>query len=150
MIRAAGAAQARGRSAVLLARATFAVLVVAVVAAVFIAQALKREVPLINGHSRPMSFPGPHHHFAHFHLRATLGGYVDVTVLTASGERPVKVIADHLRIHEYQSFPLTWDGTTTAGTPARPGRYLVEVHFERYGRTAIVPGFVLTFRGAAG
>ena len=150
MIRAAGAARPRGRSAALLARATFAALVVAAVAAVFIAQAVKREVPLINRHSRPMSFPGPHHEFAHFHLRATLGGYVDVTVVTEAGERPVKTIAAHLLIHEYQSFHLTWDGTTTAGAPARPGRYLVEVHFERYGRTAIVPGFILTFRGAAG
>jgi hypothetical protein len=148
--RAAGAAQARGRSAVLLARATFAALVAAAVAAVFIAQALKREAPLIHSHSHSEAFPGPGHRFAHFHVTATLGGYVDVTVLTASGQRPVKVIASHLRIREYHEFRLVWDGTTAAGTPARPGRYLVEVHFEQYGRTAILPRFILTFRGAAG
>jgi hypothetical protein len=149
--RAAGAAQARGPSAALLARATFAALVVAAVAAVFIAQELKREAPLIRSH-RPHSeaFPGPGHRFAHFNVTATLGGNVDVTILTAAGERPVKVIAAHLRIHEYQEFRLVWDGTTTAGTPAPAGLYLVEVHFEQYGRTAIVPRFVLTFRGAAG
>jgi hypothetical protein len=150
VIRAAWAAQARGRSAVLLARASFAALVAAAVAAVFIAQALKREAPLIRSHSHSEAFPGPGHRFAHFHVTATLGGNVDVTILTASGERPVKVIASHLRIHEYQEFPLSWDGTTTAGAPAPPGRYLVDVHFEQYARSAILPRFVLTLRGTAG
>lgn len=147
MIRAAGAAQARGRSAVLLARATFAALVVAAVAALFIAQALKREAPLINFHSRSMAFPGRGHQFAHFHLRATLGGYVEVSVLTASGDRTVKVLAAHLRIHEYRRFHLVWDGTTAAGRPAAAGAYVVQVRFENYGRSVIVPNFVLTYRG---
>ena len=151
MIRAAGAAQARGRGAALLARATFAALVVAAVAALFIAQALKREAPLINEHSHSLAFPGPGHHYAHFDLRATLGGYVDVTILTANGDRLVKVIATHERIHEYRQFRpgLVWDGTTTSGTPAAPGRYVVQVRFENYGRSVIVPNFVLTYRGSA-
>ena len=150
MTGAAGAAQARGRSAVLLARATFAALVVAAVAALFIAQAVKREVPLVKDHSGSLGFPGPGHRFAHFRLRTTLGGYVDVSVLTAAGERPVKTIARHLRIHEYQHFHLTWDGTTDAGTPAPPGQYVVRIHFEQYGRTVIVPKFVLTLRSRPG
>jgi len=147
--RAAGAAQARGRSAVLLARATFAALVLAALAALFIAQALKRETPLINEHSRSIAFPGPGHQFAHFHLRATLGGYVEVSVLTQSSERAVEVIASHLRIHEYRRFNLAWDGTTAMGRPAPAGRYVVSVRFESYGRSVIVPNFVLTYRGAA-
>jgi hypothetical protein len=147
--RAAGAAQPRGRSAVLLARATFAALVVAAVAALFIAQALKREAPLIKGHSHSMAFPGPGHQFAHFHLTATLGGFVEVSVLSEAGERAVKVLAAHLRIHEYQQFLLGWDGTTAAGRPAPAGAYVVEVRFENYGRSVIVPNFVLTYRGRA-
>jgi GMP synthase-like glutamine amidotransferase len=150
VIRAAGAAQARGRSAVLLARATFAALVVAGVAALFIAQALKREAPLIKSHSHSMAFPGPGHEFAHFHLTATLGGYVEVSVLTQNGERTVKVLAAHLRIHEYRQFPaLEWDGTNATGRPAPAGAYVVEVRFENYGRSVIVPNFVLTYRGKA-
>jgi hypothetical protein len=149
VIRAAGAAQARGRSAVLLARATFAALVIAAVAALFIAQALKREVPLIKGHSHSIAFPGPGHLDAHFHLTATLGGLVDVTIVTASGERPVDLIANHRRIYEYQRFELSWDGATSAGRPAPAGEYLVKVSFEQYGRSATVPGFVLTRRSAA-
>jgi hypothetical protein len=147
--RPARAAQARGPSAVLLARGAFAALVVATVAALFIAQALKREVPLIKGHSHSMRFPGPGHRDAHFDLRATLGGFVDVAILTATGERLVKVIAAHDRIHEYREFHLSWDGTSTAGTPAPRGDYVVRVHFEQYGRTVVVPGFVLTYRGGA-
>lgn len=150
MTRAAGAARSRGLSAVLVARLAFAALVVAAVAALFIAQALKREAPLIKGHTGSIAFPGPGHQFAHFHLTATLGGYVEVSVLTATGERTVRVIAKHLRIHEYQHFDLSWDGTTSAGRPAPVGRYVVEVRFENYARSVIVPNFVLTYRGTPG
>ncbi|HEY1774520.1 MAG TPA: hypothetical protein VGG41_00040 [Solirubrobacteraceae bacterium] len=149
MIRPAGAAPPRGPSAVLLARISFAALVVAAVAALFIAQALKREAPLIKGHSGSMAFPGPGHEFTHFHLTATLGGYVEVSVLTQSGERTVAVLAAHLRIHEYTRFHLAWDGTTTSGGPAAAGAYVVQVRFENYGRSVIVPNFVLTYRGKA-
>jgi hypothetical protein len=145
---AAGAAQARGRGAVVLAYVTFAVLVAAGVGALFIAQAVKREIPLINGHSHSMGFPGRGHRFAHFHVRATLGGFVDVYVLSASGDRRVKQIASHERINEYQSFGLEWDGSNSAGSPAPVGDYVIEVHFEQDDRTAIVPNFVLTYRGA--
>jgi hypothetical protein len=146
VIRPAGAAQSRGPGAVLLARAAFAVLVVASVAALFIAQELKREIPLIKGHSRPIAFPGPGYQFAHFHLEASLGGFIDVTILSASSDRPVKVIASHLRIYEYRRFSLEWTGTTSSGAPAAPGVYVVEVHFESPARTVTVPDFQLTLR----
>ena len=146
MTRATWAAQVRGLGAVWLARSVFALLVAGAVAALFIAQALKREVPLINGHSHPMAFPGRGHRFAHFKLRATLGGHVDVDVLTASGETEVARIATHRRIREYQSFALSWDGHTTSGAPAAPGLYVVRVHFDDYGRSVVVPKFVLTLR----
>lgn len=146
MIPAAGAAQDGGRSAVILARAAFAALVAAGVAALFIAQALKREIPLVNEHSPSLAFPTPGASDAHFHLKISLVDVVDVSVLSASSERLVKVIAVHRRVREYRQFELQWDGTTTAGTPAPPGEYVVQVHFEHAGRTAIVPNFELTLR----
>lgn len=146
MIRAAAAAPARGRSAVILARVVFALLVAGSVAALFIAQALKREIPLVNGHSGSLAFPTRGHRDAHFHLKVSLGDVVDVAILSASGERTVKVIAAHRRAREYRRFELTWNGTTTAGTRAPPGEYVVQVRFERAGRTVIVPNFVLTLR----
>jgi len=146
VIPAAGAAQDGGRSVAILARAAFALLVAAGVAALFIAQALKREIPLVNWHSRPLAFPGPGHRDAHFDLRTSLGDVVDVAILSASGERLVKVIAVRKRVREYRKFRLDWNGTTTAGTPAPPGEYVVQVRFEHAGRTVIVPNFELTLR----
>jgi hypothetical protein len=147
--RAAGAAHARSGTAAIIARAAFAALVAGSVAALFIAQALKREIPLVNGHTKSIAFPGPGHRYAHFHLQTSLGGYVDVSILSATGDRPVEVMASHLRVHEYKEFHLTWKGTTTGGTPAAPGEYVVQVRFERYRRTVIVPNFVLTLRRRA-
>lgn len=146
MTATAGAAQSRGGTAAILARAAFAALVAGSVAAVFIAQALKREIPLINEHSRSLAFPGPGHRDAHFRLKVTLDDVLDISILPANGGRVVKVIATHLRKREYRKFDLTWNGTTTAGTPAPPGEYVVQVRFEHAGRTVIVPNFVLTLR----
>ena len=149
MTATAGAARSRGGTAAILARAAFAALVAASVAALFIAQALKREIPLVNWHGRSLAFPGPGHRDAHFDLRVTLVDILDVAILPANGDRVVKVIGAHLREREYRKFHLTWNGTTTAGTPAPPGEYVVQVRFERAGRTVIVPNFVLTLRGRA-
>ena len=146
MIRTAGAAQSRGGTATILARAAFAALVAGTVAALFIAQALKREIPLVNWHSRSLAFPGPGHRDAHFDLRVTVVDILDISILPANGDRVVKVIAAHLRKREYRKFHLTWNGTTTAGTPAPPGEYVVQVRFERARRTVIVPNFLLTLR----
>jgi hypothetical protein len=142
----AGAAQTRSGTAVILARVAFAALVAGSVAALFIAQALKREIPLVNGHSTSRTFPAPGHRYAHFHLKVSLVDVLDISILTANGDRLVKVIAAHRRESEYQKFELVWNGTTTAGTPATPGDYVVQVRFERAGRTVIVPNFVLTLR----
>ncbi len=37
-------------------------------------------------------------------------------------------------------------GATANCTSAAPGEYVVQVRFENYGRTVIVPNFVLTLR----
>jgi len=147
--RAAGAARARGGTASILAYAAFAALVAGSVAALFIAQALKREIPLVNGHSSSLAFPAPGHRDAHFHLKVSLPDILDISILSADGDRLVDVIVAHRREPEYQKFELVWSGTTTAGAPAAPGEYVVQVRFEHARRTVIVPNFVLTVRRRA-
>lgn len=149
MIRAPAGARPRAVRAATLARAALAALVAASVAALFIAQALKREAPLINGHGGVTRFRpgGPGVTEAHFHLRLSVGDVVDVCVLNGRSQAVVNVVASHRRVREYKEFELIWNGTTTTGAPAPPGRYLVEVRLEHAGRTVIVPGFQLVVEG---
>ena len=149
MIRATGGARPRAVRAATLARVALVLLVAASVYALFRDQELKREAPLVNGHSATTRFDpsGPPPREAHFHLKLSVGDVVDVTVLAAGTDRAVDVIARDRRVREYRMFELIWDGRTSAGAPAAPGRYLVEVRLERAGRTVIVPGFELVLEG---
>jgi hypothetical protein len=145
--RAPAAARPRAPRAATLARAALAVLVAASVA-----QALKREAPLLKrprGYTARFQPAGDGHPFdraAHFDVEATVGDVLDVSVLTLSG-RVVDVIAPRLVVHEYRSVLLSWAGTTSAGTPAPAGLYELRVRFERAGQTVIVPGFRLALKG---
>lgn len=149
MIRATGGARPRALRAATLSGAVLVLLVAASVYALFRDQELKREAPLVNGHSATTRFhpQGPPPRAAHFHLRLSVGDVVDVTVLAAATDRAVDVIARSRRVREYRKFELVWNGRTAAGAPAPPGRYLVEVRLERAGRTVIVPGFALVLEG---
>ncbi len=149
MIRAPAGARPRAPRAATLARAALTALVAAAVAALFIAQALKREAPLVNGHGGVTTFRpgGPGVTEAHFHLKLSVGDVVEVSVLNGRSQALVKVVASHRRVREYKKFELIWNGTTTTGAPAPPGRYLVEVRLEDAGRTVIVPGFQLVVKG---
>ena len=152
MNRAPAGARPRAARAATLARAALAALVAASVAALFIAQALKREAPLIKRpHSytdifQPSGTGRPFDRAAHFTVQATVGDVLEVSVLTLSG-RAVDVIATGLRVHEYRSVLLSWAGTTSSGTRAAPALYELRVHFEHAGRTVIVPGFRLWLKG---
>jgi hypothetical protein len=148
---APGGGRARDVRASTLAALALAILVVAAVAALFRDQELKRQAPLVNGHGgvthlRP---GGPPPRSAHFHLRLSVGGLVDVTVVGAASTRPVDVIAHHRRVREYRRFELVWDGRTGAGRPAPPGIYRVELHLVQSGSTLVVPGLRLVLEGAA-
>lgn len=149
MIRATAAARQRAPRAATLARAVLALLLAASVGALFYAQALKREDPLVIGHGGRTTFrpggPGARH--AHFHLRLSVGGAVDVEVVPRASDRQVATLARDRRVREYRKFELIWDGTTSDGTPAPPGRYQVEVRIEASGRTVIVPGLQLVLEG---
>jgi hypothetical protein len=149
VIRATGGARPREVRAATLARVALALLVAASVYALFRDQELKREAPLVNGHSATTRFNpgGPPPRAAHFHLKLSVGDVVDVTVLAAGTDRPVAVIASNRRVREYRRFELIWNGRTAAGAQAPPGRYLVEIRLEHSGRTVIVPGFELVLEG---
>ncbi len=151
MIRATGGVRPRALRAATLARAVLVLLVAASVYALFRDQELKREAPLVNGHSATTRFRpgGPPPRSAHFHLKLSVGDVVDVTVLAAGTNRAVDVIARDRRVREYKKFELIWNGRTATGAPAPPGRYLVEVRLERAGRSVIVPGFQLVLERSA-
>ncbi len=155
MICGPAGARPRAARAATLARVALALLVAASVGAFFISQGLKREAPLID---RPTSYTdrfqpsGTGHPFdraAHFKVRTTIGDVLHISVLTLSGRR-VDVVAAGLRVHEYRSVLLHWGGTTTAGAPAAPGLYELQIRFERAGQTLIVPGFRLLLKGPSG
>jgi hypothetical protein len=153
VIRAARGAPARGPHAAKLACVVFAMLVLASVVALFEAQVLKREAPLL---LKPQGATdifqpagsGIHAHEAHFDVRTSVDDVLDVSVVAASG-RPVDVIAKRLPIHKYQHKALAWDGRTTGGANSAPGIYMVAVRFERAGQTVIAPGFRLLLDGGS-
>jgi hypothetical protein len=145
---------ARPRAAQL-AVGTLALLVAASVAGLFFEQGLKHRPPLLKRpHAytdvfQPSGTGHPLHRAAHFDVRATVGDRLDVSVVTPSG-RQVAVVAAALRVREYRSASLHWNGRTSAGKLAAPGLYELRVHFERGGQTVIVPGFRLLLKGPSG
>jgi hypothetical protein len=153
--RAARGAPARGPHAATLACVVFATLVLASVAALFYAQVLKREAPLLLPPAVAMdvfepSGPGVHPpREAHFRVRTSVDDVLDIAVLKGN-DRQVAVIATGLPVHKYQHATLHWDGRTTAGKPAPPGIYLIQVRFSHAGQTVIQSGFQLHLQGPAG
>jgi hypothetical protein len=144
----------RAGGAAPLARAVLAALVVASVAAFFYAGVLKRETPLL---LKP--YPGTDgfqpaggstlNRAAHFHVRASVGDVLDVRVLTTGG-RLVAVLRTGLRVREYRTIRLSWDGRTSSGSLAPPGFYELQVHFLHAARTVVAPGFLMHLEGPAG
>ncbi len=157
MIRAEPGAPARELRAATLARVILALLVVASVAALFYAQALKHEAPLV----RPVksgtdtfqpSGIGGHGLLrqAHFRVRASIDDVLDISVITTA-QRLVAVIKTGLLVHKYRETPpLHWDGRASGGALEAPGTYLVQVRFRRAGQTVTVPNFQLLLKGASG
>ena len=154
MIRAVGAGTAPSLRAAVPARAAFALLVLASVAALFYAQVLKRRPPLVDeptartDHFQP-SGNGTHlEREAHFRFRTTVDDVVDVWVVTPAG-RLIDSLGANLPMHAYAHRALHWDGTTASGAPAPPGTYELRVRLERTGQTLIVPGFSMSLESPA-
>jgi hypothetical protein len=157
VIRAAPGAPARELRAATLARVVLALLVVASVAALFYAQALKHEAPLVSpvkGGIDTFQPGGTGGHGllrqAHFRVRTSVDDVLDISVITTA-ERLVAVLRTGLHVRHYRETPpLHWDGRTSAGVLAAPGTYLVAVRFRHAGQTVTVPSFQLLLKGASG
>jgi hypothetical protein len=133
-----------------LARAVLAALVVAAVAALFYAQALKHRDPLLKNPLPGVdSFQPSAGVQAGFLVKSTIDDVLTIAVVTPAG-RPVAVVRSHLRVRTDRSVKLHWDGRTVTGALARSGSYELRVHFARAGTTLIVPGFVMVLRGPGG
>lgn len=142
---APGASPSVGRAAPL-ARVVLAALVVAAVAGLFYAQALKHRDPLLKNPLPGVdSFQPSAGQQAGFRVRSTIDDVLAITVVTPAG-RPVAVIRPHLRVRTDRSIKLHWDGRTAAGALAPAGEYELRVHFARAGTTLVVPGFVMVLR----
>jgi hypothetical protein len=156
VIHAAGAGRTLRLSAVTLAGCVFALLVAGSVVAVFYAQELKREVPLLMepaGRTVNLDPTGNGIHplrWAHFHVKTSVDDVVDVSVVTTTG-RVVAVIRRGLPTHAYDGrIDLHWDGRTSTGALAAPGYYRVQVHLRRSRRTIVAPTFLLHLEAGPG
>jgi hypothetical protein len=109
-----------------LARAVFAVLVVASFLAFFYAQELKGRDPLVRGWTRAdVRFPRPGARFAHFHVEVTVSGPLSAEIIAQRTGHTVDVVSVTARRYRRQG--IVWDGRTSAGAPATPGAYRVAV-----------------------
>ena len=142
-------------SAATLARVSFAVLVLATFLAIFYAQELKRQAPLLFSPTggvirfQPRGTITTAHvtHFAHFKVKASVGDILVVSIVDARSGRTVRTYT--VPVHEYSHRSVSWDGLTTAGRPAPAGSYRVRVHFRAQGST-VEPALVLVLLGGAG
>jgi hypothetical protein len=134
------------------AQVAFGALVIASLFALFYAQEVKRQPPLLIK-TRPgvISFAplGTGDREAHFHLKASVSGFIEVTIVRADTGTQVAVVASRYYLPRYETERLVWDGREASGGLAPPGTYLVRVHFIEGGQTVIVPYYRLTLRGHA-
>jgi len=157
----APAGLARGRRAGLsrLQLTAFLALVVATIAAFFIAQHIKVSTPLISG--TPTPFPAAINplsggicydralHENVDYRRTAVSFYllhasdrVDVYIVNQSGARVATVASDHfmkaaLFPHEVPT-RFVWDGRTQNGAVAPDGKYYFTVHLVHQGRTVTI------------
>ena len=137
-----------------LAGAVFAALVIATFLAIFLAQELKRRPALLLSPIgtgtitlQPVGAITAHgvHHYAHLDVRATIGAQrLTLSVISERGGRAVWSVT--FRVHEYRAVPITWRGTTSAGSPAAPGDYRLLVHFQ-HPDTTVAPDLTLRLLG---
>jgi hypothetical protein len=157
VIRTAPGAPARELRAATLARIVLALLVAASVAALFYAQALKHQAPLVRPVKAGTDTFQPAGtgakgllREAHFRVRTSVDDVLTIEVVTTA-DRRVAVIATGLPVRSYRETPpLHWDGRTSRGALAPPGTYLVQVRFRRAGQAVTVPSFQLLLKGVSG
>ncbi len=133
-----------------LGRITVALLAIATVVALLVAQHLKDDPALIqadavvwspsSGYFDPrreaarVSFVTP------YHYRLT------VSIVAARTGRVVAVLVRDYRVRGYRSEFPAWNGRTASGSPAPPGDYAVSVRFAGLDRTTRVPYVIFRIR----
>jgi hypothetical protein len=150
-----------------LARAVFALLVIACFAAFFVTQRLKHTPTVINHlELTPRFSPSPRGHIKHeaISFKLAKADAVTVMIIDSTGDVVATLVRDH-RVPRYKQFSLRWNGrrgtahrfgtlTTpagravlvpvTSGRLAPPGEYHVRVVLREQRRTVNLPrGFTL-------
>ena len=138
-----------------LARLSLVALVAATFLAIFYAQELKREAPLLQYAKpgavtlRPVGPRPPHvYRFAHFDLRTNVADTLSVSIVARSNRRVVDVLAP-APMTAYHRRPFTWDGRTSAGALAPAGVYVLSIRFEHARRT-VNPAMTISLEGPPG
>jgi len=125
------------------ARIAFALLVLATLAALLIAQHLKHELPLVVADAawHPTGPFDPRIGPATFTLKTSYDDDLTVSIVSAQTGRTVAVIArDYAVARGRRTAPaFRWGGRASNGAYAPAGRYVVDVHFDRLDRTTEVP-----------
>jgi hypothetical protein len=124
-----------------LARISLLLVAAATFLAIFYAQELKREDPLLKAAWPPVvtfrpTGPLPPHIYrdAHFHLRTSVNDVLVVSVVSRHTGRIVAVLP-RLAMRAYEHRSPSWDGRTATGALAPPGDYTLSVHFVHAGDT---------------
>jgi hypothetical protein len=121
----------------------FALLVLATVAALAIAQRLKHEGPLVDSNAIWMPSRGtldPSTSPASFTFVTNYRDDLTVSIVSASSGRVVKVLArGYAVVVHHRTGQFSWNGSTLDRAAAPDGTYAVEVHFDHLDRTVRVP-----------
>ncbi len=126
------------------ARAVFAVLVVATFGAFFVAQRLKNSPTVVQYLSRrPQLSPNGDGRFdtTAFSFRLKQTDDVTVDVVDAQGSA-VRRLADDVRIPAYRQRRFTWDGRRADGSLVPDGRYRLRITLRREGRSIVATSSV--------
>ena len=130
-----------------LARAAFAVLIVACFFAFFYAQELKGRDPLVRGWTRAdVRFPRPGARFAHFHVTTTVSGPLSAAIVAQRTGRTVDVVT--VTVRRYRRHEIVWDGRTSSGAPAPPGAYRVAVRVNGASAAVALTALTLTLEAS--
>jgi flagellar hook assembly protein FlgD len=125
----------------LLARLTFAALVIATFGAFFATQRLKRTPPPVNAIlATPLFSPNSDGRKDRARVSFTIKKDDDVTVdvVASDGDR-VRRLADGRALKAYRRLSLAWDGLDDDGREVKDGTYRYRVALRREGRTVTLP-----------
>jgi hypothetical protein len=150
--RSDGAGPRAGALATSLAPITVALLAIATVIGLLVAQHLKDDPALIQANavvwSPSSGYFDPRHEVAEVSFVTPYANRLTVSVVSARSGKVVAVLARNYRTHGYRS-DFFWHGETSSGTPAPPGDYAVSVRFAGLDRTTRVPSAAFDIRAGS-